>query len=112
MSVTLNNTKHTDLYLDTDLPQIGVVNGWHEEPLGNVVEVSRIPHCGSLGTPAIVLREGSKVLVIQFAFPSIQARVVGRSSVEVTRIKISSLWGQEVAYNTKTLATWTQCQYK
>ena len=99
MLVTPNNAEHTDRYLDADLPQVGVVNGGHEEPLGNVVEVSRVPHCGSLGTPAIVFREGSKVLVIQFAFPSIQARVVGRSSVQVTGFKIPSLRCQEVTYN-------------
>lgn len=105
MLVTPNNAEHADQYLDANLPQIGVVNGGHEEPLGNVIEVSRIPHCWSLGTPAIVFREGSKVLVVQFAFPSIQARVVGRPSVKVTRIKIPSLWGQEVAYSTSPLDT-------
>jgi len=110
MLITPNNTEHMDQYLDADLPQVGVVDGGHEEPLGNVVEVSRIPHCGSLGTPAIVFCEGSKVLVVQFAFPSIQACVVCRSSVEVTGIKIPGLWGQEVTYKTNPLATWTQCQ--
>jgi len=81
------------------------MNRGHEESLGNVVEVSRIPHCGSLSAPAIVFREGSKVLVIQFAFPSIQACIVGRSSVEVTGIKVPSLWGQEVACSTNQLGT-------
>ena len=112
MLVTPNDTGYTNQYLDADLPQVGVVNGGHEESLGNVVEVPGIPHCGSLGTPAVILREGSKVLVIQFAFPPIQARVVGRSSVEVAGLEIPSLWGQEVAYNMNPLGTRSQCQIK
>ena len=103
MLVIRDDTEYTNQYLDADLPQVGVMNGGHEESLGNIVEVSRIPHCGSLGTPAIVFRESSEVLVVQFAFPSIQTSVVGRSSVEVAGIKIPSLWGQEVAYNTNSL---------
>ena len=97
-----------DKYLYADLPQVGVVNGGHEEPLGNIVEVSGIPHCGSLSTSAVVFCEGRKILVIQFTFPSIQACVVGRSSVKVARINISSFRGQEVTYNPKPSGTWFQ----
>lgn len=86
------------------------MNGGHKKSLGNVVEVSGISHCWSLGTPAVVFCEGGKVLVIQFTFPSVQTCVVGRSPVKVARIEIPSLRSQEVAYNANLLDTWSQCQ--
>lgn len=107
-----NDTQHADQYLYADLPQVGVVNGRHEESLGNVIEVSRISHCRSLGTPTVVLREGSKVLVIQLTFPSIQACIIGRSSVKVTGIDVPSVRSQEVAYNANLSGTWSHCQGK
>ena len=106
--VTLNNFQHIDQYLHADLPQIGVMDGGHEESLRNVIEVSR-SHYWSLSSLAKIFRDGSKFLVIQFAFPPIQTCIVGCSSIKVTRIDIPSLWGQEVAYNTK-LGTWPRCQ--
>ena len=86
------------------------MNRGHEELLGNVIEVSGISHCWSLSTSAIVFREGSKVLVVQFTFPSIQACIVSRSSVKVAGIYIPSLRGQEVTYDTNPLGTWPSCQ--
>jgi len=105
--VTPNSREQLDQYLDADLPQIGAVNGVHEPPSGNVVEVPRVAGRACCSLP----HEGGKVLVTRFAFPSIQADVVGRSSVEV-RIKTPNPWGQEAAYNTNPLATRTQRQYK
>ena len=81
------------------------MNGGHEEALGNVVKISGISHCWPLGTPAVIFREGGKVLVIQFTLPSIQACIVGRSSVEVARFEIPSLRSQEIAYSVNELGT-------
>ena len=101
-----------DQYLYADLPQVCIVNRRHEKSLGNVIEVSRISHCRSLSTPAVVLREGSEVLIIQFTFSSIQACIIGRSSVKVTGIDVPGVRSQEVAYNVNLSGTWSQCQGK
>ena len=82
------------------------MNGGHKKPLGNVIEIPRISHCRSLGTPAVVFCECGKVLVIQFTFSSIQTCIIGRSSIKVAGIDISSLRGQEVTCNVNESGHW------
>lgn len=89
-------------HFHSNLPKIGIVHGGHEQPLRNFVQVARVAHSRSLGAFAVVLCDTSQVLIIEFAFVSVQTSMIRLSSARVFVLSIyASVGRQEVAWTVR-----------
>jgi hypothetical protein len=73
-------------YPDSNLPEIGILHRWHQQPLWNLIHVARILLRRWSIPSRNVLSNSFQVLITDFSLSAIQTRMVGCATIEVIEV--------------------------